>query len=430
MNLRWFFLLLLTGLSFGSLAQFPNLKLDERTSDNLVCEPSIAINPRNPLNIVATSAKDNVYVSNDGGKTWSNQKLTSAFGVYGAPVMVVDSKGTFYLLHLSDPTGEGSENEKSLDAIVCQVSSDGGKTWDGGNAIGFNPPKDQHKPWASVDGKGNVHVAWTQFDKFASSDSTCQSVIMLSSSSNGKKWTKPVQISNIPGDCLDDDNTVRGAVPGMSDDKKLYVAWSGRNKLYLDRSFDGGGMWLSNDIVIADHPGGWSMEIPGHDRGNGMPVLIVDRSKAQSKGLIYLLWADQRNGKDNTDIWFMRSNNFGDYWTTAMKIGGDENQKHQYMPRMTIDNTTGYLYVLYYDRSSYEDNQTDVYLAYSRDAGSTFKTVKVSDTPFTPDASSLFGEHLNIAAHKGTIMPIWTRMDDGKTSVWTAVIKEQDLPSQ
>lgn len=428
MNLRAFFLLLLIISSIGSRAQFPNVKLDERTSDNLVCEPSIAINPRNPLNMVATSAKDNVYVTIDGGKTWSSQKLTSTFGVYGAPVVAVDSKGTFYLVHLSDPTDEGAQNEKSLDAIVCQISSDGGQTWDGGTAIGFNAPKDQHKPWATVDGKGNVHVTWTQFDKFLSSDSTCQSVVMLSSSSNGKKWTKPVQISNIPGDCLDDDNTVRGAVPAISDDKKLYVAWSGRNKLYLDRSFDGGNMWLSNDIVIADHPGGWNIDVPGHDRSNGMPTLVVDRSKAQSKGLIYLVWADQRNGKDNTDIWFMRSNNFGDYWSTAIKIGGDGDQKHQYMPRMTIDNTTGYLYVLYYDRSNFDDNQTDVYLAYSRDAGTSFKTMKISETPFTPDGSFPFGEYLNITAHKGTIMPIWTRMDEGRTSVLTALVRDQDLP--
>jgi hypothetical protein len=428
MDRRWFVMIFLSVFFLESQAQFPNIKIDEAASDKIVREPSIAINPRNPLNVVAASTKDNIYVTIDGGKTWSAQKLASTFGVYGAPVVVADAKGTFYLFHLSDPTGEGAENEKSMDAIVCQVSFDGGKTWDGGNAVGFNPPKDQYKPSASVDGKGNVHVTWTQFDKFASADSTCQSVIMLSSSSNGKKWTKPVQISNNPGDCNNDNNTVRGTAPGMSDDKKFYVAWSSRNKLYLDRSFDGGSMWLSNDIVIGDHPGGWSMEISGHDRCNGLPVLIVDRSKAQSKGLLYLVWADQRNGQDNTDIWFMRSNNFGDYWSTPMKIGGDGNQKHQYMPRMTIDNATGFLYVLYYDRSNYDDDQTDVYLAYSRDAGSSFKTAKVSEAPFVPDASSVFGDHLSITAHKGIIMPIWTRMEEGKTSVWTAVIKDDQLP--
>lgn len=428
MRCRWFFLLILSFFFLESQAQFTNVKIDEATSGNPVREPAIAINPRNPLNIVAASSRDNIYVTTDGGKSWSRQKISSSFGVHGAPSLVADSKGTFYLFHHSDPTEEGTVNEKSLDAIVCQVSSDGGQTWDGGNAVGFNPPKDQYNPQASIDNKGNVHVTWTEFDKFGSSDSTCRSVVMLSSSSNGRKWTKPVQISNVAGDCNNDDNTVGGAMPGMSDDKKMYVAWSHRNKLYLDRSFDGGSMWLSNDIVIGEQQGGWNIEVPGHIQCNGMPVLVVDRSKAQSKGLIYLAWADQRSGGDNTDIWFMRSNNFGDYWSPPIKIGGDGNEMHQYMPRMTIDNTTGYLYLLYYDRSNYDDNQTDVYLAYSRDAGSSFKTVKISESPFTPDGSVVFGDYLNIAAHKGLITPVWARMDQGKISIWTALVKEEQLP--
>lgn len=419
---------LLLMICFQVTGQFKNIKLDERTDDNLVCEPTIAINPRNPQNIVAASVKDNVYYTFDGGASWTSQKMQSSFGVYGDPVLVSDSKGNFYYFHLSDPTGEGWRNEKSLDAIICQVSNDGGKTWDGGNPVGLNPPKDQDKPWASVDAKGNIYVTWTQFDKYASQDSTCQSNIMLSVSSNGKKWSKPVQISNTPGDCIDDDNTAEGAVPAISDDKKMYVAWANRNKLFLDRSFDGGKMWLSNDIEIGKQPGGWNMNIPGHDRCNGMPVLLVDRSKMQSKGLLFLVWADQRNGEDDTNVWFIRSNNFGDNWTTPMKIGGNEEKRHQYLPWMTMDYATGYLYVLYYDRSNYDDLRTDVYLAYSNDAGTTFKTVKVSESPFVPDDSVFFGDYLNIAAHKGIITPVWTRMDDKKTSVWTAVIRQEELP--
>lgn len=423
MSCRWFFLFPLIACCSHAVAQITNIRLSETAAD-ATRDPSIAINPKNPLNIVAASARDQVYVTNDGGKTWKSQTLSSTFGVDGAPVVVADSKGTFYLFHLTG-SGDGEENPNS---IICQMSSDGGATWDGGTPVVPGPGKGHHKPWASIDGKGNVHVTWTQADKLASSDSTCQSVVMLSSSSNGKKWTKPVQISNLPGDCSDNGNTAAGAVSGMSDDKKLYVAWSNRNKIYLDRSFDGGGMWLSNDIVVGDHPGGWKMVVPGHADCTGMPVLVVDRSKAQSKGLIYLVWADQRSGENNTDIWFMRSNNFGDYWSTPMKVGGDQNDKHQYMPRMTIDNTTGYLYIVYYDRSDYDDNQTDVFLAYSRDAGSTFKTIKISESPFIPDESASLGDYVNISAHKGVITPIWTRMDEGKTSIWTAVIREDQLP--
>jgi hypothetical protein len=415
-------------ISIGSsFAQFKNTKLDERTKDNLACEPSIAINPKNPLNIVAASVLDNVYVTIDGGTTWEKKKITSPLGVYGDPVLVADNKGTFYYFHLSDPSGEGWAGEESMKHIVCHVSSDGGKTWDQGNSIGYNPPKDQDKPWATTDGKGNVHVTWTQFDNYASKDSTCQSLILLSSSSNGKKWSKPVVISQVPGNCLDDDDTAEGAVPAVSEDRKMYVAWSNKNVLYFDRSFDGGSMWLSNDIVIGKQPGGWDIKIPGHDRCNGMPVLLVEKLKGQRQGMLFLCWADQRNGANDTDIWFSRSANFGDNWTSPSRINNDGKGKHQYLPWMAIDQTTGFIYILYYDRRDYEDNQTDVYLAYSVDSGNTFTNVKISESPFIPTDTEFFGDYLNISAHKGVITPIWARMDNGITSIWTTVIKHDDL---
>ncbi len=412
---------------FGAGAQFRNIKLDEASPGNRVAEPSIAINQKDTKNIVAASILDNIYYTFDGGLSWKSTKLTSPFGVYGDPVLVSDQKGTMYAFHLSDPTGEGWKNEKSLDHIVCHVSKDGGITWDEGSSIGYNPPKDQDKPWASIDAKGDLWVTWTQFDKYNSPDASCQSNILLSTSSNGKKWSEPIKISQTPGNCLDDDNTTEGAVPAVTADGKVFVAWSSRNKIFLDRSFDGGGMWLTNDIAITDQPGGWDLEIPGHDRCNGMPVLRVDMSKNVYRGCLYIVWADQRNGESNTDVWFMRSNNYGDNWSSPMKMGKDSTQNHQYLPWMAVDQVTGYIYVVYYDRGNYDDNRTDVYLAYSVDSGLSFENVKISETPFIPVETNFFGDYTNISAHDGIITPIWARMDDGKTSVWTAVIKQDEL---
>ena len=82
---------------------------------------------------------------------------------------------------------------------------------------------------------------------------------------------------------------------------------------------------------------------------------------------------------------------------------------------------------MFYDRRSHTDNQTDVYLAWSMDGGNKFTEVKISETPFTPEATKFFGDYTNISAHKNIIAPIWTRMDDGKTKVLTAMIKQEDL---
>ena len=94
---------------------------------------------------------------------------------------------------------------------------------------------------------------------------------------------------------------------------------------------------------------------------------------------------------------------------------------------MAVDQTNGNVYIVYYDRRSYDDLQTDVYLAYSTDGGNTFVEKKISESPFVPEDSKPFSTYINIAAHAGIITPIWTRMDNGKTSVWMTVIKQEEL---
>lgn len=418
-------LILLPGFAFS---QFKNIKLDEQTADgDYICEPSIAINPKYPNNIVAASVLNNIYFTKDGGTTWQKREVSSPHGVYGDPALIADSNGDFYFFHLSDPTqGKGGYDSEKLDRIVVQRSTDGGNTWSEGESIGFNHPKDQDKEWPAVDAKGNLFLTWTQFDKYGDADPNCHSNILLSMSKNGKKWSEPIQISQTPGNCLDDDNTAEGAVPAVVDNR-VFIAWANQNKIFLDRSFDGGNLWLTNDIAIAEQPGGWDMKIPGHDRCNGMPVLMVDKSKSPMRGSLYITWADQRNGENNTDIWFMRSSNYGDNWTPPLKVNNDTSNRHQYFPWMTVDGVTGVIYIVYYDRRNYEDMQTDVYVAYSIDGGINFKNVKISESPFIPSEDKFFGDYTNIVAHNGVITPVWGRMDNGKMSVWTAVIKHAEL---
>ncbi|MGE0771303.1 MAG: sialidase family protein [Cyclobacteriaceae bacterium] len=418
------------GISFTLSAQFKNTMLVKQEEGRYPpVEPSIVINKKDPKNIVAGIVLDRVVYTHDGGESWKETKLTSPYGVYGDPALVSDSKGNIYYFHLADPSGEGRKNEAWLDRLVCHQSKDGGETWNEGDFIGLNPPADQDKPWPAVNPrKGDLYVTWTQFDKYGSADTTCHSNILVSKSTKeGKKWSKPLRLNHLPGDCLDGDNTTEGAVPAVSYDGKLFVAWSNRGTIYLDRSYDGGEMWLNNDIAVTQQEGGWSMEIPGLGRCNGMPVLMIDNSPSKFYGSLYIVWADQRNGENDTDIYFVRSHNYGDNWSVPAKINQDGPGSHQFLPWMAVDESTGYIYIVYYDRRNHDDLNTDVYLAYSTDGGSNFSEVKISESPFVPSEEKFFGDYTNISAHKGTIAAVWTRMDEGKTSVWTAVFKHDDL---
>ncbi|MEM9024361.1 MAG: sialidase family protein, partial [Bacteroidota bacterium] len=148
------------------------------------------------------------------------------------------------------------------------------------------------------------------------------------------------------------------------------------------------------------------------------------------RGTIYINWADQRNGVDNTDIWVTRSTDGGDTWSEPTRVNDDAGKAHQFFSWMAVDQTTGYLYVVFYDRRNHAEHETDVYLAYSTDGGASFTNVKISESPFVPDKSVFFGDYNNISVHGGVIRPIWTRYAGRKLSIWTALINEKTLLEQ
>jgi len=381
-------------------------------------EPSIMMDPNNPNILVAATNLNLYYYSSDMGHTWTSNKLSSPYGVWGDPVIDVDEEGNFYFFHLSNPPdGEGN----FIDRIVCQKSNDAGKSWSAGTFTGLNGTKVQDKQWSVIDrNNNNIYLTWTQFDKYMSTDPGCQSVILFSKSTDGgDTWSEPNKVSVIAGDCRDDDNTVEGAVPAVGPSGEIYVTWAGPNGLVFNRSLDQGETWLSQEILIDKMPGGWNYKIPGIYRANGMPITKCDLSGGANHGTIYVNWSDQRNGWSDTDIWLTKSTDGGITWTDAVRVNNDDTKRHQFFTWMDIDQTNGNLAFVFYDRRNYEGNYTDVYFAYSDDGGATFLNKKISDSPFLPVKSIFFGDYTNIVAHNNIIRPIWTRLHEGQLSIWT-----------
>jgi BNR/Asp-box repeat len=388
-------------------------------------EPSICINPKNTQELVAGANIDHVYYSHNGGETWTKNTLTCPWGVWGDPVIGIDTTGAFYFLHLSNPPTSGSW----IDRIIAQKSTDGGVTWNNGSFMGLNGSKAQDKHWIATDWKTNhLYVTWTQFDKYGSALATDSSIILFSKSvDGGANWSAAKRINKLAGDCVDSDLTAEGAMPCVGPNGEVYVAWSNRNKLWFDRSTDGGSTWLSEDIFVGDQPGGWDYNIAGIDRANGLPVTSCDTSGGAYHGTIYINWSDQRNGANNTDIWLSKSIDGGNTWSAAVKVNDDATTRQQFFTWMTIDQKTGWLWFVFYDRRNYQGIQTDVYMAVSKDGGTTFQNFKVSESPFIPSAGTFFGDYTNITAHNNVVRPIWTRLSNGDLSVWTALVKPEAL---
>lgn len=411
------------GISFVSISQSPykNIKLPVPKKIKYFysqCEPSIAMNFNNPKELIAGSIINDYYYSFDGGVTWKAKSIRSKYGVWGDPVLLFDKHNAVYYFHLA------KYKHVFIDRIVCQRASRPDKKFSKGSFPAPNGKKAQDKHWVAYDYQRDViYMTWTQFDKYGSDHPKDSSIILFSKSTDhGKTWLNPKRISKFAGDCLDSDNTVEGAVPTVGPKGELFVCWAGSKGLVFQRSLDKGETWFSEEQIIGDQLGGWDLTIPGINRCNGLPVLYCDTSNSAYRGRIYLNWADQRNGTDNTDIFIKYSDDQGKTWSEDINVNQDESKKHQFFTWMTVDQANGNIYVVYFDRRNYDDLKTDVYLSISKDGGKTFQDQRISESPFVPDSKLFFGDYNNIAAYDGMVRPIWPRMDQGKITLWTALI--------
>jgi hypothetical protein len=393
-----------------------NVMISDNNSPN---EPSIMMNPLNTDILVAGANLNNVYNSSDGGLTWSEQQMTSSYGVWGDPTFDVDTQGNFYYFHLSNPA-----SGNWIDRIVCQKSTDNGNNWSSGTYTGLNGTKAQDKQWSIIDRtNNNIYLTWTQFDNYGSSNPNDKSIILFSKSTDGgQTWSTPKKINSVDGNCIDEDDTVEGAVPAVGPNGEIYVAWAGPNGLVFNRSLDQGETWLANEIAIDPMPTGWDYSIPGISRANGLPITKCDLSGGPNHGTIYVNWSDQRNGANDTDVFMSKSTDGGDTWSAPIRVNDDPAGKQQFFTWMDIDQTNGNLFFVFYDRREYSGgNMTDVYIAYSDDGGATITNKRISESPFNPNSGVFFGDYTNIVAHNNVVRPIWTRLSGSQLSIWTDV---------
>lgn len=385
-------------------------------------EPSIAIHPTNQKMMIAGTVMDDYYYSTDGGKKWTSKTLKSKYGINGDPVLLFDTLGRAYYFHLSNYSAG-----TYLDRITCQYTDELSQEFSPGSFPRPVGTKVQDKHWVCVDPVTNhLYMTWTQFDAYHSDLPEDSSNIVFSKSiDRGETWSDPLRISTFSGDCLDDDQTVEGAVPTVGKNGEIFVAWAGPKGLVLQKSMDKGKTWMEQEQTIHPQFGGWNLSIPGIHRANGLPILASDLSGGKYHGHLYLNWCDQKAGNDNTDSWLSVSEDNGETWSTPTKVNQDTGVAHQFFTWMTVDQSTGNLYFVYYDRRNSKGNETDVYTACSKDGGKTFSEIRITKKAFLPNEELFFGDYLNIAAVKGTIRAIYPRMDNDKITLWVAHLTEE-----
>jgi len=373
-------------------------------------EPSVAINPANTEEILVGAMSDNYYVSTNGGYNWSNGTLQSQWGVH--PVILVDNAGRFYYIHLPNV----------INRAVCHRKENISAPWSMESSIAYDGIYDVDKEWAAYDPVNDkIYLSWTYFDTWGSTNPNDSSCIYMSWSADaGQSWCNPVRISDEKGNASGGPYSMHGSYPTTGPNGEVYIAWWGPAGLLFDRSLDQGTTWLPEDINITGEHITWIYPIPAVNLGVSFPVSSCDRSGGAYNGNIYICFADRRNGYSNTDVFIVKSSDQGLTWSDPILVNDDQSGKHQFFPFITVDQATGKVWLVFFDRRNYTDTNTDVYMAMSADGGETFTNFQVSETPFIPYSSEFFGRYIALAAHNDVVIPVWNRMDEGISTLMGA----------
>lgn len=394
-------------------------------------EPCIAYNVKNPSEFVVGCNLDAAFHSTNKGEKWEYDTLGCEKYTWGDPCLASNSKGDLFYFHLQKDNYTFEESR--LGKIVCQKFNANRNDWIPLSYVSCDSPKSVDKEWVCIDTfsgspfKNRIYLGWTLMDKLESERAKDSSNIYLCfSDDDGKTWSHPFKISQLAGNCEDKNGTASGTNICVGLNGTLYVTWANRKKIFLDRSFDGGKTWMIKDVMVAKEPGGWYYNISGLPRAIGFPTMSYDVSKGKYRGNLYISWSDQRNGKDNTDVFLVTSKDSGITWTKPLKVNNDGLKIHNFMSSMTTDPVTGYIYIVFYDRRRYKNNDlTDVYLAISKDGGQSFVNTRINKNPFTPVNKGFLGDYISITAHNGIIRPVWIQMNIlGKTYLYTAIIDD------
>ena len=414
-----------------------------RTPQN---ESSIAVNPTNPMNLIASAVDYRpapgtdvsggwVYVSDDGGESWTNKAL----GLYkdnwtngNDPSVSFDGQGNGYVMYGSFVNTGGMPN-----AVLISRTTDEGKTWNANiPVISRDTVSDtfEDKYYVEVDKSvnspyyGTIYTPWKRMNY---TDSSTQ-IVFSKSPDKGDSWSDPVNLSPRK------EYTINHITWGQSypllttgPGGEIYSVWNDGtvNGVGFNKSLDGGDTWddpriirnyetFGNEVSTSS---GRKHSVKGV-RAETYPVIKCDYSDSEWSGNLYVTYA----GGTIPDIFFSRSTDKGVTWSDA-KIIHSDTKNDQFWQWMDIDPLSGHIAIMYLDSRNDEENfWSETWVSLSTDGGQTWTDRQVSDhlSDISRGVNGVFaGDYSGCAFYDGIIYPSWVDMrDKTNNNVYTAVV--------
>ena len=373
-------------------------------------ETTIAVNPRDPDNLVGGTNDYRVfntregrndgsgwaYATFDGGRTWSDVQLphltyqTGATGALsdmdsaGDPAVAYGGDGSVYYANLV------FSRLNAASGVVVNVSHDGGLSWDEPSIVHLDGVDNNGNPlptgvfndkeWVTVDPRsGAVYVTWTSFLPDGTSPIT-----VSRSDDGGKTWSTPTYVnpasSFTPGGVTPYSS---GSNPQVGRNGKLYIAYESavcatlacnqptdHDEVIVATSSDHG-QTFSNAAVAVNYdfpfnPDVGRQTLTGENfRINSYPQMAIDRTN----DALYVTWADDRNGlydangnsiKTNGDVLVVASKD-GRHWSRVQAVG---TAADEVFPAIAAHD--GHVAVSFYTRA-YDSSGIGLDVAYAQD---------------------------------------------------------------
>ncbi len=431
-------------------------------------EPHIAVNPLNPMNMVAGSndysspksdAWTGYYWTFDGGKRWERNLIPgypsgpvsalTGFEASGDPVVAAGPDGEFYFAGIAFKRSTPSVGRAS--SIFVAKSTDGGRTFGQVTMVAqsLTAGTFHDKEWIAVDqsdgpGRGNVYCVWAMFQPYGSQ------MVFSRSTDGGRTWARPPMILS---DILALEFQLQGAQIVVDSGGVIHITWidfQGQQHRYVRSTDQGQSFSDPVDIgAVSEIP----YELPnGGYRTPTLPALAVDSTGGPMDGSIYLTWNDYRDG--TADVLLIASHDGGSTWSEAVLVNddGEESDADQFFPSITVGGN-GTVCVSFYDRRDDPDNTLlMVYHAQSVDGGETFlPNIPITDVQFDGNAAGgrrkggvfsgtpFMGDYTGSGTSEGFIISIWCDTRNGtpeapNSDIYVARITvaplSDELPSQ
>lgn len=419
-------------------------------------EPSVAVNPTNPANIVGVWQQDRsstggargvaTAASHDGGATWTRSAAppfsrcaggnAANHGDYARasdPWVSFGADGTAWQIALG--LNGAWPLPDSSNAILVSRSIDGGANWspptvlirDTGNYL-----NDKESITADPHDSRYVYAVWDRLDAAGSSAPT----YFARTTDGGANW-EPARPIYDPGSTAQTINNQLVVLP----DGTLALLFTRlptttpntvAPAMLLLRSTDHGATWSAPIPVAAVQAVGTADAASGRRVRDGAHLGSI---AAGPRGELAVVWQDARfSGGAVDDIAFARSADGGLTWSAPVRINGAPGAR-AFVPVVHV-RADGVIGVGYYDlRNDLPDPGTlpaDLWLTQSGD-GATWHEIHV-DGPFdlmtAPNARGLFlGDYMGLASAGTTFVPFYARTSGEPAGNATDVVAARADPS-